>query len=135
MRKGLLAKIHIGKADLGLNEEEWRKMILEISNNRTNSSKDLKMFELEELLRKLKGLGFMPTVAKATPQRLEEEKQRHKAQAELKILLELLKLPKNYAIAMAKNMFAISDLNYLKTWQLKKIIRTLGNRKLKAVNG
>ena len=135
MRKGLLAKVHIGKADLGIANEEWRKMILEVSNNRTNSTKDLKMFELEELLRKLKGLGFMPTSSHpATEQQIKESAELIELESKLDALLNILHLPKSYAVAMAKNMFAISNLKYLQLWQLRKIVKTLENRKMRAKN-
>ena len=134
MRKGLLAKIHIGKADLGIDNEEWRKMILEISNNRTNSTKELKMFELEDLLRKLKGLGFYPIQRKATPEQQQIAEQAFKLDMRLEKLIKTLNLNKNYISAMAKNMFSIRNTEYLQNWQKEKIIKTLENRKLKAKN-
>lgn len=135
MRKGLLAKIHIGKADLGLEESKWRSIILEVSNNRTNSTKELKLFELEDLLSKLKGLGFMPISSHpATAQQIKESAELIELESKLDTLLNILHLPKSYAVAMAKNMFAISNLKYLQLWQLRKIVKTLENRKMRAKN-
>lgn len=130
MKKKLLAKVHIGKNDLGLSEQKWRNLILEVSKNRTSSSKELKIWELEEVLKKLKGWGFIPKTTVAEKESPDFSKLTHR----LKHLLHLLKLPENYAEAMAKNMFQISNLSYLQFWQLEKIVKTLEQRKLKASN-
>ena len=134
MRKGLIAKVHIGKEDLALTNEEWRALILEISNNRTNTCKDLKIFELEDLLRKLKGLGFQPTCNQPTPEQQERAEENFRLDMKLEQLMKVLRLNKNYISAMAKNMFSLRNTEYLQIWQKEKIIKTLENRKLRAKN-
>lgn len=134
MKKGLLAKVHIGKADVALTDEEWRALILEISQNRTQSTKELKLFELENLLERLRGLGFQPLNKKPTSKQQEEAEANFRIDKQIKNLLKTLNLPRNYLAAMAKNMFSIQNLDYLQLWQKQKLVKTLENRKLRAKN-
>ncbi len=62
-RNGLLAKVHIAKKQLGLTEEEYRDM-LDARFGR-DSAGELKMSELEALLRHMAGLGWKEGRARA----------------------------------------------------------------------
>lgn len=131
MRKKLLAKIHIGKADVGMSEEEWRALILKVSKNRSSSTKELKNYELEEILNHLKGLGFHPlSTYKSSP----EPEQSAKLRNELERLQKILRLHDNYIKEVSKNLFQITNLEWLQDWQLKRLIKILESKKLKAVN-
>ncbi len=57
-RKALLAKIHIAKKDLGLDELIYRDCIQAISRGRTTTAAELGLRELEDLVRHFKRLGW-----------------------------------------------------------------------------
>lgn len=58
-RKGLLAKVHIAKKDLGLQDEEYRE-IMDVRYGH-ESAGELNLPQLEDLVEYFKHLGFQPS--------------------------------------------------------------------------
>ncbi|MEJ2692606.1 MAG: DUF1018 domain-containing protein [Candidatus Thiodiazotropha sp.] len=61
IRRADLAKIHIGKKALDIDEDVYRSLIETISKGRTNSASALTVDERTALLRKFGSLGWKPT--------------------------------------------------------------------------
>lgn len=58
-KKMLIAKVHIAKSQLLHDDDEiYREWIRDISKGRTESSKDLEVWELEKLIRRFKAYGW-----------------------------------------------------------------------------
>jgi len=63
-RNAMLAKVHIARKDLGMDEETYRAVISRMSNGKADSAKALSDAALNDLLAEFKRLGWQ---AKATP--------------------------------------------------------------------
>jgi phage gp16-like protein len=57
-RKGLLAKIHIAKSQLGLNDDEYRDFLESLTNLR--SCADMSISQMEAVIQSMFRLGFKP---------------------------------------------------------------------------
>lgn len=62
-RKAMLAKVHIARKDLGLDEDTYRDIIRRVSDGRTDSSGKLRFGELHDLLQEFKAKGWKPKAA------------------------------------------------------------------------
>lgn len=63
-RQKALAKIHIAKKDMRLDEETYRSIILRVTNDRINSAGSLTALEMNALLAEFKRLGWKPALPK-----------------------------------------------------------------------
>jgi phage gp16-like protein len=57
-RKGLLAKIHIAKSQLGINDDEYRDLLESLTNLR--SCADMSISQMEAVIQSMIRLGFKP---------------------------------------------------------------------------
>lgn len=64
MRNGLLAKVHVAKKSLGLDDETYREVVRRATGKR--SAGDCSLDELEALLREFERLGFQAIAGKAS---------------------------------------------------------------------
>lgn len=64
-RRAMLAKVHIARKDLGLDDDTYRDVIERISTGRARSAKDLRYGELNDLLREFRDKGWKPKAATA----------------------------------------------------------------------
>ncbi|MCC6195696.1 MAG: regulatory protein GemA [Burkholderiales bacterium] len=118
-RNAELARIHIAKAQLGLADDTYRATIRGISNQRTDSAKDLDYGERAKLLEHLRRLGFrdrgaLPSrQAAAAKQALIDKIHAHLATASR---------PWAYADGMARRMFRIERVDWLTPQQLHKLV-------------
>jgi phage gp16-like protein len=62
-RHAVLAKVHIAKKDLGLDDDTYRDVIERVTKGRTRSSKDMQNHELHDLLVEFKAKGWVPKAA------------------------------------------------------------------------
>ena len=62
-RKAMLAKVHIAKKDLALEDDDYRAIIRRVSKDRTDSSAKLSQAQLHDLLAELRRLGWKPNAA------------------------------------------------------------------------
>ncbi len=67
IRRADLAKIHIGKKALRMDEDIYREMIKKLSKGRTDSAADLTVIERTALLQKFGSLGWKPNRRKFSP--------------------------------------------------------------------
>jgi phage gp16-like protein len=62
MRNKLIAKIHVAKKQLGLNEDEYRGIIQGVTNGESESCKDCNEAQLEQIMSRMTEWGFKPVV-------------------------------------------------------------------------
>jgi len=138
IRKGLLAKVHIAKKQLGLRDEDWRA-ILE-TRFEVDSSARLSLGQLENLVSYLERCGWKPTtrrkvfdshgkphVATHDDTGMGREGQMRKIEA---LLAELGQaeghyMPWDYAAAILKHQTGLTRLEYADPIQLKGVIAAL----------
>lgn len=62
-RRAMLAKIHIARKDLGLEDDDYRDVIERVSKGRTRSAGQLSQAALHDLLAEFRRLGWKPKAA------------------------------------------------------------------------
>ncbi|HEU4601550.1 MAG TPA: regulatory protein GemA [Steroidobacteraceae bacterium] len=120
VRNSELAKIHIAKQQLGLDDETYRQMLWTIA--RVNSSKDLDYAGRRAVLEHLKARGF--TGRKQFPGKPNNTSS-HPQLKKIEALLADAKRPWSYADGMARNMFKVERVAWCKPDQLQRIIAAL----------
>jgi len=119
-----IAKIHIAKAQLGMDDETYRAFLQRVAG--VQSSKQLTPKQLGRVLFELEKLGFKPTSSKkagrARP-RLPESRQ--KILAKIEALLAEAGRPFSYADGMAQQMFKRKRLEWLNDIELYKLMQAL----------
>jgi len=119
-----LAKIHIAKAQLGMDDDSYRAFLKRVAG--VSSSKQLNPKQLGLVLFELEKLGFKPTASKkagrARP-RLPESRQ--KILAKIEALLSEAGRPFAYADGMAQQMFKRQRLEWLTDNELYKLMQAL----------
>lgn len=136
--KKQLALVHVAKADLmrkgALMEEDYRALLAHYGDGAA-SSKDLSQGQLDELLQHFERCGFVPRarppkVAGAPEiRRLARARQAHLGLIET--TLAALGMPWAYAEGIARKMFGIRKLEWLKPEQLGKVQAALVYREKK----
>lgn len=125
-RKRDLARIHVAKKKLGLDDDTYRDMLWTIG--RVRSAAHLDSAGRRQVIVHLKSRGFKPSTSKARrknypgrPHNCDEHPQLRKIEA----LLTDAKRPWAYADAMAKKMFAKDRLTFCNSQEWGKIISAL----------
>lgn len=124
-RQRLLAKIHIGKKELGMDDDMYRNMLWTVA--RVRSSKQLDEFSLQKVLNYMIGCGFKvkkPVAAKNYPGRphnVDAVPQLGKIEA----LLTDMTLPWAFADSIAAQMFSIKKVAWLDQDQRTAVITSL----------
>lgn len=123
-RKSIIAKIHIGKNTLKMDDEIYRAFLQ--STVGKTSCKEMDIAELLNVLRAMKEKGFEPKATKFKHQRRAKPAE-HKELYLRKItaLLTEHQLPQSYADSIAKRSFNVDFVHWLQVWQLKKVIQML----------
>lgn len=121
-RKSLIAKIHIGKNQLGLDDETYRSLLANATGK--TSCTEMSDGELHQVLNVMVQKGFKSSSSfwgnRPSPS---EDKKIYLA----KITALLIKhnLPKKYADGIAKRSFKVDFIHWLRPWQLKKVVQML----------
>ena len=126
-----LAAIHIGKKNLGMDDESYRLLLSDMFGKR--SAKDLTEAEQGELLERFKQLGFVPKkpqnkTANKTPKwgkRPNPTANREPLMGKIEALLADNNLPWAYADGIAKQMFKVEKVDWLEREQLRKVVAAL----------
>lgn len=126
-RKAVLARIHIAKKELGLDDDTYRQMIATTTGGKRSCS-DCSLAELHQVVQGLKNRGFKSKPRKrvaqhpGTPHNLDSQPMLQKIEA----LLAELKAPWSYADAIAKRQYRIERVAWLKTVeQFRAVIAAL----------
>lgn len=121
-RQADLAKIHLAKKQLGLDEETYRDMLGEVAGAR--SARDLDAAGRRKVLQHLERCGFRlrirprPGQFADTPHTLGSDPQLQKIEA----LLAHMKLPWAYAHAIARRMWGVQRLEWVDDTRKKSAV-------------
>ena len=121
-RHKMLAKIHIAKKQLGMNDDCYREMLKQVAG--VKSAKELDLSGFDKVLRHLKQVGFKARSKAQYPGRphnADSQRQIKKIEA----LLADNNLSWKYADAIAARMFGIKKIAWCLPPQLSKIITAL----------
>lgn len=122
LRKNLIARIHIGKSQLGLDDETYRQLL--VSTTGKTSCTEMTESELQQVLNVMVQKGFKSGSHfwgnRAAPR---EDKKIYLAK--ITALLAKHSLPKEYADGIAKRSFKVDFVHWLQPWQLKKVVQML----------
>ncbi|NOV29195.1 gp16 family protein [Methylomonas sp. ZR1] len=125
-RYAALGKIHLGKKQLGMDDETYRAMLLTIGG--VKSSKDLTNEGLNKVLRHLEKAGVVFVSKKKhgrKPNNLPSGSDRNAKLSKIEALLAEAKRPWEYAHAMAKRMYKKDALEFCDHDELSGIIAAL----------
>lgn len=125
-RDAAIGKIHIGKTQLGMDDETYRAMLLTIGG--VKSSKDLTNEGLNKVLRHLEKAGVVFVSKKKygrKPNNLPSGSDRNGKLSKIEALLAEAKRPWEYAHAMAKRMYKKDALEFCDHDELSGIIAAL----------
>lgn len=118
-----MAKIHIAKKELGLDDATYRDVLWRVTGKR--SCKDMTIAELESVVKDMQNSGFKP---KATPRhgkKPEVIKRRQALMNKIEAILADMSLHWNYAHGVGEQMFKIKRLQFLNDQQLYKVTQAL----------
>lgn len=112
LARGLLSKIHIARQQLGLQDDVYRQKLQVMFGK--GSARDLNLRQAEQLLTEFKRLGWQPQ-----PSRRAAGKPHNFSQlpAEVQVIeaqLAEMRLPWSYADKIAKQMFGVAKVAWLK---------------------
>lgn len=122
-KKALMAKVHIGKKDLGLDDDTYRDVLWRVTGKRSCS--DMTITQLQEVVKDMESNGFKP---KATPKHGKKPDvitRRKNLMSKIEAILADMGLHWNYAHGMADKMFQIKRLQFLSDNQLYKVTQAL----------
>jgi phage gp16-like protein len=126
-RNNDLAKIHIAKAQLGLDDAAYRSMLWTVAQ--VSSSANLDHAGRAKVLAHLKNCGFKPAIKHQPPK---AGASKTAMISKIGALLTVLNKPWAYADGMAKKMFKLEKLIWCTPQQLHKIIAALEYAKQRA---
>lgn len=133
-RNSLIAKIHIAKKQMGLDESTYRDMLWRITGKR--SCKQMSIKELNSVLRDCERLGFKPI--KQHGRKPNVASHRKAILGKIEAILTDLGLPWQYAENMAKTMFGghgvIEWLSDEKLYKLTQALAVYQARKKRQAN-
>lgn len=127
VRKAELAKIHIAKKALGLDDDMYRDMLFSVA--RVRSAGDLDHAGRKAVLEHLKGLGFKPQKKKKNdypgrPHNI-DSKERGPLLKKIEAYLTDNNRPWDYVNSMANRMFHVDHIEFCTPTQLRKIVAAL----------
>lgn len=119
-----LAKIHIAKSQLGLDDDSYRALLARVAGVR--SAKDLNPRQAEKVLAEFQRLGWTPRPGtrqgRAKPR---PAKSRQAVMGKVEALLAEAKRPWAYADSMALHMFQVERVEWLDDSQLQRLMQAL----------
>lgn len=120
-RKSIIAKIHIGKNALKMDDDVYRAFLQ--STVGKTSCKEMDFAELCTVLQAMRNKGFVP--ASAVFNRPKPAARKEKYLKKISALLINNNLTTTYADGIAKRSFKVDFVHWLEVWQLKKVIQML----------
>lgn len=137
-KRTLIAKIHIAKKDLALDDATYRDVLERVTGKTSCKEMDLK--ELKKVMMELKRLGFVPTptaiTQNQTPQNPPQTTPKWGKKPDgaddkkaligkIEAMLADLNLNWKYADGMAKRMFGVDKVQWLNQKNLYKLTQAL----------
>jgi phage gp16-like protein len=119
-----LAKIHVAKAQLGLDDDTYRALLARIAGVR--SAKELNKRQIGAVLAEFERLGFKPRPAKKAGRKAPISAPDRQAQiGKIEAFLAEAKRPWSYADAMALRMMKVERVEWCDADQLRRLIAAL----------
>ncbi len=133
-RNSRLAAIHMGKKQLGLDDDTYRDMLEQIGGSR--SAKDLDDDGLVQVLKHMESIGFSKNTAAKTEfgQKPDVKESKESLINKIEALLADAGRHWNYAHGCAKNMFGKERVQFCTEHQLWKIVAALEKDKQRRAN-
>jgi len=122
-RNPALAKIHIAKKELAMDDDTYRVMLQSVAG--VSSSKDLTDAGVTKVLAHLQRCGWKPKAAAKVGRKPSVGRGRKALVGKIEALLAEAKRPWSYADAMAKRMFGVDKTDWLEPEQLVKVVAAL----------
>lgn len=124
--KSLITKIHVAKSQMGVDDDSYRAMLSRISGGKTNSAKGLTVHMAEKVLEEFKAKGWKPKPSVKAKGRPHNMGQLANEVLVIEAQLTDMKLPWSYADKIAKQMFGIARVAWLKKPdQVKAVLAAL----------
>lgn len=124
MRNGQMAKIHIAKAQLGMDDEEYRALLGRVAG--VSSAKDLNPRQIGAVLAAFEKLGWQPKApTKQGRKRPNVKTSRQRMLSKIEAQLAAAGRPWAYADAMALRMCRVERVEWCDETQLQKLIVAL----------
>lgn len=127
-RQGLIAKIHVAKDQLALDDDNYRAILKRITGKL--SCKQMNLLELQNMMAEMERLGFKPT-KKSIGRKPLHFTDVSDLMAKLGVLLQQSEKSWEYANGMAQRMFKKEQVNQLNAMELRKLIAALNYHNLK----
>ena len=118
-----LAKIHIAKKELAMDDDAYRALLQNIA--RVASAKDLTPVQAGRVLDHMKQCGWKPKNSKKTGKRPNPPSDKAALICKIEAQLTEAKRPWAYADGMAKHMFGVDKVDWCELDQLKRIVAAL----------
>lgn len=116
-----LAKIHIAKSQLGMDDETYRALLARVAGVR--SAKDLSPRQIGAVLAEFERLGFKPKPAKKAGRAVPKPApDRASLVGKIEAFLAEANRPWAYADAMALRMFKVERVEWLDSGQLQRLV-------------
>ncbi len=122
-KKILMAKIHIAKKDLHLDDDTYRDVLWRVTGKR--SCKDMTIVQLQDVAKDMEKSGFKPKAAPKHGKKPSVVGKREPLMGKIHAMLTDMGLHWNYAHGMADSMFKIKRLQWLNDSQLYKLTQAL----------
>lgn len=125
-RNGLIAKIHIARAQMALDEDCYRALLRRVGGK--DSSKAMSLGQLEAVLAEFKRLGFAGKPARAGKRKMASAPQAKKIRALWLVLHQMgvLRDPSEEALAgFVARSCGIDDLHWITPADADRVIRAL----------
>lgn len=118
-----LAKIHIAKQQLGLDDETYRALLARVAGVR--SAKDLNARQVGRVLAEFERLGWQPKPANKGRKAPKPAPDRQALTSKIEAFLAEAKRPWSYADAMALRMFKVERVEWCDGDQLRRLVAAL----------
>ena len=122
-KKILMAKIHIAKKDLHLDDDTYRDVLWRVTGKR--SCKDMTIAQLQDVAKDMQNSGFKPKTTPKHGKKPTVTKRRQGLIDKIEAILADMGLHWNYAHGVGEQMFQIKRLQFLNDQQLYKVTQAL----------
>ncbi len=122
-RRSELARIHIGKAQLGLEDDTYRAMLWSVA--RVHSARDLDAAGRRAVLNHLRARGFRELRPRSPRHGRPHNTDQSPLLRKIEALLADARRPWSYADAMAQRMFGVDRVTFCSPDQQRRLVAAL----------
>lgn len=122
-KRALIAKIHIGKKELGFDDDTYRDVLWRVTGKRSCS--DMSIAELKAVIADMQKAGFKVKPAKKHGKKPDVTAHKKELIRKIEAMLADMSLPWAYADGMAQNMFKVAKVQWLGEDKLRRLMQAL----------